>query len=130
MFLVDNCLKDWYYCYFVWVRKGFQYPVLMPSHVKLNRYLSSVDNNFEDIFPWVAGISSHDEAFFFFWVQAYTNLFTDIFHKLLHLLISLHEPYFASLGKWNFVLLTFGSFVKHALSWTCLYFYYYFFFNK
>ena len=45
MFAVDSCLKDWYFCYFVWVRKGFQYPVLVPSHVNIHKHFCVKGNS-------------------------------------------------------------------------------------
>ena len=45
MFAVDSCLKDWYFCYFVWVRKGFQYLVLVPSHVNIHKHFSIKGNS-------------------------------------------------------------------------------------
>ena len=45
MFAVDSCLKDWYFCYFVWVCKGFQYPVLVPLHVNILKHFCEKGNS-------------------------------------------------------------------------------------
>ena len=46
----------------------------MPSHVESISFKCG-HNNFEDIFPWVAGISSHDEAFFFLGASLYKPVY-------------------------------------------------------
>ena len=43
--MVGSCLSDWYFCYFVWVRKGFLYPVLVPSHVNIHKHFCIKGNS-------------------------------------------------------------------------------------
>ena len=45
VFAVDSCLKDWYYYYFVWVRNGFRYPVLVPWHVNIPKHFCVKGNS-------------------------------------------------------------------------------------
>ena len=45
VFAVDSFLKDWYYCHFIWICNGFQYPVLVPWHVNIPKHFCVKGNS-------------------------------------------------------------------------------------